>query len=187
MVNEALMLDVTVAVVADTTPAVVLIPQATPKPPPLPCAVPRSSTSVIDARLAFVQPEKAADALSLSRAMILTIRQLSTVVVKPGADADVLALAFCATAVTSHGLPLAMQFRNVIILAYTWLPGSATVGVAMDVDVARHQNAVIRVPFVVVPVAEGLLSTATNPAAVLRVAASPPQDSTRSNPISPTA
>ena len=54
IVRKALILDVTVAVVLPVAPAAALTPSHTPKPPPLPKAVPASDLSAMPVRFAFV-------------------------------------------------------------------------------------------------------------------------------------
>jgi hypothetical protein len=109
-------LDVTVAVVEPVLPAVDLTPVATPTPPPFPDAVPESDRSVRLERFAFVQPDHAAAAESLSLDAASTIKVLSTLVVTVPNVVVVEADGLFPSAITSHGVPVATTLRKVSIL-----------------------------------------------------------------------
>src|SRR3712207_2347414 len=101
-----------VAVVVPYAPADAFTPVARPNPPPFPLLVKLSTCSVRLARLAFVQPDTCAVVVSVPFATMVTTSVFVTVVVLPGIDTEVLAVAATPPAITSHGLPDEIHPRN---------------------------------------------------------------------------
>jgi hypothetical protein len=77
----------------------------------------------------------------------LITRQSLTDVVPPVAEYDVVEAEPDVTGVKSHGLPHVIASITEKMKPTMWLPGSATVGVAVEDDTARNQRTFVATTF----------------------------------------